>query len=115
MTKMKDRNSQLRSSLGAMASKETVQAVANIPAENAVNRQGYKAYSLCDELRLISMLNVLKLGPQFYRSEGQTMKELRDLIEREVVDLGRRGTVNIFTRQESLDHIGVLTEVSHEA
>ena len=82
MTKMKDRNSQLRSSLGAMASKEAVQAVANIPAENAVNRQGYKAYSLCDELRLISMLNVLKLEPQFYRSEGQTMKELRDLIER---------------------------------
>jgi hypothetical protein len=65
-----------------MASKETVQAVANIPAENARNRQGYKAYSLSDELRLISMLNTLKLEPQFYRSENQTMRELRDLIER---------------------------------
>ena len=82
MTKMKDRNSQLRSALGAMASKETVQAVANIPAENARNRQGYKAYSLSDELRLISMLNTLKLEPQFYRSENETMRELRDLIER---------------------------------
>ena len=80
--KMKDRNSQLRSALGAMASKETVKAVANIPAEDTVNRQGYKAYSLSDELRLVSMLNTLKLEPQFYRSENQTMRELRDLIER---------------------------------
>jgi len=80
--KMKDRNSQLRSALGAMASKETVANIASIPAEDTVNRQGCKAYSLSDELRLVSMLNTLKLEPQFYRSENQTMKELRDLIEK---------------------------------
>jgi hypothetical protein len=65
-----------------MASKETVANIASIPAEDTVNRQGCKAYSLSDELRLVSMLNTLKLEPQFYRSENQTMKELRDLIEK---------------------------------
>ena len=82
MVKMKERNGQLKSSLGAMAPKERVVAANSIPKENTTNRQGYKAYSLDDELRLLSMLNTLKLEPQFYRSENQTMKELRDLIER---------------------------------
>lgn len=54
----------------------------NIPSEDTVNRQGYAAYSLSDELRMISMLNTLNLEPQYYRSESETMKELRDLIER---------------------------------
>ena len=40
------------------------------------------AYSVADELRLLAMLNTLKVEPQFYRSENDTMKELRDLIER---------------------------------
>ena len=80
--KMKERNTQLKNALGAMASKETVKAVAAIPKENAKNCQGCAAYSLSDELRLISMLNTIKLEPQFYRSENQTMRELRDLIER---------------------------------
>lgn len=80
--KMKERNTQLKNALGTMASKETVKAVAAIPKENAKNRQGCAAYSLSDELRLISMLNTIKLEPQFYRSENQTMRELRDLIER---------------------------------
>ena len=82
MVKMKERNGQLKSSLGAMAPKERVVATNSIPKENTTNRQGYKAYSLDDELRLLSMLNTLKLEPQFYRSENQTMRELRDLIER---------------------------------
>ena len=82
MVKMKERNGQLKSSLGAMAPKERIVASNSIPKENTTNRQGYKAYSLDDELRLLSMLNTLKLEPQFYRSENQTMRELRDLIER---------------------------------
>lgn len=82
MVKMKERNGQLKSSLGAMAPKERVVASNSIPKENTTNRQGYKAYSLDDELRLLSMLNTLKLEPQFYRSENQTMRELSDLIER---------------------------------
>lgn len=82
MVKMKDRNAQLKSALGKMASKETVQEIQNLPEYDTVNRQGYAAYSLSDELRLISMLNTLKIEPQYYRSENEIMTELRDLIER---------------------------------
>jgi len=82
MAKMKERNTQLKSALGQMAPKERVQEVINMPKYDTVNKQGYGAYGLEDELRLISMLNTLKLEPQFYRSENETMKELRDLIER---------------------------------
>lgn len=80
--KMKDRNAQLRGALVGMATKEKIAEVNALPKEDAKNRQGYKAYSLTDELRLIGMLNTLKLEKQFYRSEGETMAELRDLIER---------------------------------
>ena len=80
--KMKERNTQLKNALCAMPTKERAKEVVSIPTEDTVNRQGYAAYSLSDELRLISMLNTLKLDPQFYRSESETMTELRDLIER---------------------------------
>jgi polyhydroxyalkanoate synthesis regulator phasin len=80
--KMKERNAQLKNALGAMASMERVQEVASIPAEDTVNRQGFKAYSLADELRLLSMLNTLKIADQYYRSEDEILVELRDLVER---------------------------------
>ena len=82
MAKMKERNAQLKSALGGMATKERVVEAASLPAYDAKNRQGFGAYGLEDELRLISMLNTLKLEPQFYRSENETMRELRGLIER---------------------------------
>lgn len=80
--KMKDRNAQLKNALGAMASVETVKEVASIPQEDTVNRQGYAAYSLADELRLLSMLNTLKIQDQYYRSEDEILVELRDLVEK---------------------------------
>lgn len=79
---MTDRNAQLKAALGAMAPKERVVEAMNIKKEDTVNRQGFKAYALDDKLRLITMLNTLKLQPQFYRTESEQMKELRDLIER---------------------------------
>lgn len=82
MAKMRDRNLQLKSALGAMAPVERIIEAKNVPVEDTVNKQGYKAYSVDDELRLIAMLNTIKLEPQFYRSENNTMRELRDLIER---------------------------------
>lgn len=80
--KMRERNQQLKSALGAMASKETIAEIKSIPKENTVNRQGFAAYSLDDKLRLLTMLNTLKLQPQYYRTENETMRDLRDLIER---------------------------------
>lgn len=79
---MKERNGQLKSTLGGMATRERLEEVASIPAENTVNRQGYAAYSLDDELRLITMLNTLKIQPQYYRSENETISELRELVEK---------------------------------
>lgn len=80
--KMTDRNAQLKANLEAMAPNNKVVDVMSIKSEDTVNRQGFKAYSLDDKLRLITMLNTLKLQPQFYRDESEQMKELRDLIER---------------------------------
>ena len=79
---MKERNAQLKNVLGAMASVERVKEVASIPNEDTVNRQGYAAYSIADELRLLSMLNTLKIQDQYYRSENEILVELRDLIEK---------------------------------
>ena len=81
MPKMKDRNVQLKKALTGLSSKETIETIKNIPKEDTRNRQGFKAYSLLEELRLLTMLNTLKLQPQYYRTEDETMRELRDLIE----------------------------------
>ena len=82
MVKMKERNGQLKHVLGGIAPKERIVEANNIPQEDTVNRQGFRAYSLEDEIRLVSMLNTCKLESQAYRSENQTLRELRDLIER---------------------------------
>lgn len=82
MVKMKDRNSALKAALGNMPSVEIVKEITSVPVEDTVNRQGYAAYSLSDELRLISMLNTVRIDAQAYRTENEVMTELRDLIER---------------------------------
>lgn len=82
MAQMKSRNAQLKATLGAVAPKARIVESKSLPKEDTVNRQGHAAYSLDDKLRLVSMLNTLKLQPQFYRSENDQMRELRDLIER---------------------------------
>ena len=80
--KMKERNQQLKSTLSTIATKEKVAEIQSIPKENAVNIQGFAAYSLSDELRLLTMLNTLKIQNQFYRSEDEQLVELRDIVER---------------------------------
>lgn len=80
--KMKDRNQQLRASLGGLPTKQVIKEIHNIPKEDTVNRSGIASYSIDDKLRLVSMLNTLKIEPQFYRSENEQMSELRDIIER---------------------------------
>lgn len=79
---MKDRNSQLKESLGRMTPVKEAKEVHNLPKYDTTNRQGHGAYKIGDELRLISMLNTLKIEPQFYRSENETIQELRDLVEK---------------------------------
>ena len=78
---MHDRNSQLKQTLGAIAPRETVEEIKSIPKENTVNRQGFAAYGLPEELRLLTILNTTKLTPQYYRTDSEIMREVRDLVE----------------------------------
>jgi len=79
MTKF--RNEKLRSSLANMQPRaELVEAVA-IPKPDTKNRQGHSSYSLDKWLKLLTMLNTLKLENQFYRSENETMRELKSLVD----------------------------------
>lgn len=68
--------------IGKAASAASIKESNALPKEDTVNRQGFKAYSLSDELRLISILNTSDLKGQFYRTENELLVELRDLVER---------------------------------
>lgn len=61
---------------------QNIQEYLNIPEEDGKNRQGYNAYILKDELRLISILNTCDLSDQCYRTSSELLEELRDLIDR---------------------------------
>lgn len=77
----KFRNQNLRDSLAVMQpDPKAVQAMA-IPKPTVQNRQGHAAYSQDSWLRLLTMLNTLKLQNQFYRSETETMRELKTIVE----------------------------------
>ena len=78
MTKFRNQN--LRNTLSKTKPNPKLVEAANVPKPDTVNRQGHSAYSLDKWLRLLAMLNTLKLENQFYRSETQTMKELKVLL-----------------------------------
>lgn len=61
---------------------ETIGVASQIQTPDTTNNCGFAAYSLSDELRLISMLNTLKIESQAYRSDTEMMIELSDLINR---------------------------------
>jgi len=79
MTKFRNQN--LRNSLASMQPKSELVEARAIPKPNTTNRQGHEAYSLDKWLRLLTMLNTLKLENQFYRSENETMRELKSLVD----------------------------------
>ena len=77
----KFRNKTLTEKVETMKPKSNLVSATKIGKPNTTNIQGLPAYSIDNWLRLISMLNTLKLEPQFYRSEGETVKELKDLVD----------------------------------
>lgn len=79
MTKF--RNANLRSKLANTAPDTKLVAANAVPKPNTVNRQGFAAYTLDKWLRLITMLNTLKLENQYYRTESQTMRELKSVVD----------------------------------
>ena len=83
MARMKAMNQDLKNSLGQLpVNTEAIVEASKIPAYDTVNKCGAPAYSLSDELRLLSMLNVLNVENQFYRTSSTMLKELQEIIER---------------------------------
>jgi hypothetical protein len=77
----KFRNENLKNRLAGMQPKENLVEAVTMPKPDTKNRQGHAAYSLDKWLRLLTMLNTLKLENQFYRSENETMRELKSLVD----------------------------------
>lgn len=78
---MSKTNSKLASVIGSKQSKPNLVNAKNIPTPDTTNQQGLPAYSQDKWLTLLTMLNTLKLEPQYYRSQTQTLKELQTLID----------------------------------
>ena len=78
--KMKDRKQMIEDAIGKIASNEQLEDAKSITNEDATNLEGFAAYSVEDEIGLITMLNTLKLTTQFYRTEGEQLAALRDYI-----------------------------------
>ena len=77
----KFRNTAIAEKLENTAPKENLVASVEIPKPNTTNIQGFEAYSIDNWLRLISILNTSKLENQYYRSETETMRELKSLVD----------------------------------
>lgn len=77
----KFRNENLRNTLSNMKPDAKLVEAVKLPKPDAKNRQGHDAYQLDKWLRLLTMLNTLKLESQYYRSENETMKELKVLVD----------------------------------
>jgi len=78
---MSKTNSKLKSIIGEKKPIQQLVVANNIPKPDTVNQQGLPAYSQDKWLKLLTMLNTLKLEPQYYRTELKTLKELQDLIQ----------------------------------
>ena len=75
------RNQQLKDTMEKITPKENLVSANSIPNPDTTNIQGFEAYSIDNWLRLISLLNTSKLENQYYRSENETMKELKSLVD----------------------------------
>lgn len=78
----KFRNQKLRDELATITPNPKAVEAMKIPKPTVRNRQGHAAYAVDNWLRLLTMLNTLKLENQFYRSENETMRELKTLVDK---------------------------------
>lgn len=78
---MSKTNSKLASVIGNKAPKDNLVSANNISKPDTINKSGKEAYKQDKWLKLLTMLNTLKLQPQYYRTETQTLQELQVLIK----------------------------------
>ena len=74
-------NKTLKEKLQALPVVKQLVAAMSIPTPNTTNLQGHEAYALDKQLRLLAMLNTLKLEPQFYRTESEAMNDLLAVVD----------------------------------
>jgi len=77
---MSKANSKLASVIGEKKPNQNLVAANNVPTPDTTNKSGKAAYKQDKWLKLLTMLNVLKLQNQYYRTDVQTLKELQTLI-----------------------------------
>lgn len=75
-------NTKLKTKLSNKSASTGFIATSAIPKPTAVNREKHSAYEFQDWFKLISILNTSKLQDQAYRTENQTVNELRQLINK---------------------------------
>lgn len=78
---MSKTNSKLATVIGSKKPIKKLVEAKSIPTPNTVNKQGLEAYSQDKWLKLLTMLNTLKLQNQYYRTDKQTLVELEALIK----------------------------------
>ncbi len=78
---MKARNLALKQTLGRMSTPEICKELANLPKSDTHNLCGNEAYSLPEKLHLLSMLNTLKMEPQYYLGTSEQLTKLQKLVE----------------------------------
>ena len=78
---MSKTNSKLAAVIGTKQPKTNLVNANKIPKPDTTNQQELPAYSQDKWLTLLTMLNTLKLEPQYYRSVTNTLKELQTLID----------------------------------
>lgn len=78
---MSKTNSKLAAVISTKQPKTNLVNANKIPKPDTTNQQGLPAYSQDKWLTLLTMLNTLKLEPQYYRSVTNTLKELQTLID----------------------------------
>lgn len=76
----KFRNANLRNTLANKQPKAKLVSAVAVPKPTTKNRSGSNAYTMDKWLRFITLLNTLKLQNQFYRSENETMKEVKTVL-----------------------------------
>lgn len=79
---MNTRNLNLKKTLGRMSTPEIRKELDNLPLPDARNLCDHEAFSLSEELQLLSMLNTLKMEPQFYQTTSDQVVRLQELIEK---------------------------------
>lgn len=78
---MSKTNSKLAGMIGNKKPIKKLVDANSVPKPNTTNIQGKSAYKQDKWLKLLTMLNTLKLQNQYYRTDKQTLQELEALIE----------------------------------